>query len=117
MKKIEEEFGIELEFANMVSYVDSNGVRQEANSHPGMVLIDWIVHSVYSAMNNLANIDTGTRDEEYRESIIRPYQILKERNLIHLESIEGIVFTNENDPDYTDELKEIVASTNFVKAL
>ncbi|MEW6144317.1 MAG: hypothetical protein AB1598_04780 [Thermodesulfobacteriota bacterium] len=116
-KRIEEKYGVTIMIANQKSYVDNDSVRKDARSHPGMVLIDWIVHSVYSAMNNLANVDTGTRDEEYRESIIRPYQILKERNLIHLESIAGIVFTNENDPDYTDEFKEKLAGTNFVKAL
>lgn len=112
LKKIEEKFKVGIEIANMVSYTNQEGIKKHAKSNPGMVLIDWIVHSTYCAKNELTNIDNGTRDESFRISMSKPYEALKETNKIQLLPFGGIVF--ESDDDFTDELKEQISKANFV---
>jgi len=114
IKKIEERYNLSIEVANMTNYIDSRGERKDARFHPGMVLVDWIVHSAYCAMNDLPNIDDGNRDELYKELITKPFEVLQEKDSISLIPFAGLVFTSQDDPDYTDELKKQLDNVDMI---
>jgi len=91
-KKLEGEFGVNFEFANMQYFTDPEGNRLDSRLHPGMILIDWVVHSIFNYKNKIENIDKGTRSESYRKSIMKPFDILVKNNRINLLPFYGIGF-------------------------
>ncbi|HVY55097.1 MAG TPA: hypothetical protein VHC46_05010, partial [Thermodesulfobacteriota bacterium] len=108
-KKAEENSGVRFELGNPISYTNHAGVSRDANLLPGMVLVDWIVHSIYCAKNELVNIDNGKRTDLFKERMTKPYEALIKGKQISLFPFYGIEFANNKD-----EIDNIIKENDLI---
>jgi hypothetical protein len=90
-KNSEAQYGVKFTIANIESFRGPDGIERPGKDHPGLVLADWLAHSVYAAKNTHDRLDGGAgRSEEYRRALIAPFFELYNRKRITLVPLENL---------------------------
>ncbi|MDX2362002.1 MAG: hypothetical protein QNK23_14425 [Crocinitomicaceae bacterium] len=89
--KVQKKFGVIVSVANMDAFSDGETLIDDPNCHHGMVIADWVAHSIYAASNKVEELDKpAKRNEDYRLELSKIWNEMRKANLADIIPIDNI---------------------------